>query len=747
MKKFFFISFEIFFTLTMALIVVFLAFGVHSLILSNIPLKLSAITNTKLSIDIYNSQGLKLKEDNAFNVSTIDIELLPEHTKQAFISIEDKNFYKHKGINLTRIAKAFWDNLISFNIKEGASTITQQLIKNTHLSSERTISRKLNEIKLALELEKKLSKNDILENYLNIIYFGNNCYGIENASQYYFTKSASQLNVNESAILAGLIKSPNYYSPLKQPERCIKRRNLVLKEMENDKIITKPTYFNEISKPLNLNINNNQKNKLNSYSQCVIDEAVSVLKMPERQIAIGEFKIYSYQDLDKQLKLQQSIKSSEIDCDYSVIDINSKNGGIEAYLGKSDYKILENKRQIGSIIKPILVYAPAFDENILTPASLILDEPITIQNYSPKNVTGTYAGYVDTRTAISKSLNIPAVKTASYVGLNKINKYANKLNLKLDELDQSYAMALGGLTYGYNLKDITASYSVFANNGIFNQPKFINYITTKNDKIIYKNPEIQSQIFREDTAYLMTDILKTCAKSGTAKKLSDLNIPVGSKTGTVGTKSGNTDAYNISFTTEDIIGVWFGNMNNNYITTAGGNQPTALAKKYLSRLYENHKPENFRKPSSIEELQIDLSELENNHNLIKANSFTPERYKKTEIFSRFNLPKDNDNFNLTSPILYGYVENNHSYLTFNALNYLKYELYKEANGKKTLLKEIASENGKIDFIDIILSKQKVNYYILTSPNTKINNDEKIKSNILTLFNNNETGILKEKWYI
>lgn len=747
MKKVLVVSFEVMLILLVVALVLIMSIGIYSLTFLSVPLDLTAVTDNKLSIEVYNSQGLELKENNTFNGTCVDYQYLPQHTKQAFIAIEDKQFYEHKGINLARMTKAFFNNLSSFSLKEGASTITQQLIKNTHLSNAKTFSRKLNEIKLAINLEKKMTKDEILENYFNIIYFGNNCYGIEDASQYYFSKSATNLDIAESATLAGIIKSPNRYSLTKHPELAVQRRNVVLAEMERDGYLNKTEQISEKNKPLIVNLSSIRKNKLNSYSQSAIDEAVSVLKMPEKQIALGEYKIYTFQDLDKQLKLDSTLSESEIESDYAVIDIDAKTGGVLSYIGASDYKILEHKRQIGSIIKPILVYAPALNENILTPASQILDEPLTIDKYTPQNVSGSYAGYVSTRYALSKSLNIPAVKTASYVGLNKIENYASKMNLELDKEDHSYSLALGGLTYGFNLKDLSGAYSVFTNNGNYIKPKFINYITDKDGNIVYKNSDLQTNVFRDDTAYLTTDMLKSCAKSGTARKLADLPFEVGAKTGTVGTKNGNTDAYNMSLTTEDIVGVWFGNMDNKFITTVGGNQPTALAKNYYKKIYSQHKPKNFSIPSSVETVEIDTSELENNHTLVSANNYTPEKYRQKELFSRFNLPKENISPMTMKPIsLSGTVENNKAILKFNAVNSLEYKLYKNFKGKKTLLKTFSGESGQIEYTDTIFSNQKVDYFIeISSPFAKEN--KSATSNTLTLINTNTSEIIKEKWYV
>jgi penicillin-binding protein 2A len=211
-------------------------------------------------------------------------------------------------INLKRMAKAMLKNIKNGKASEGASTISQQLIKNTHLSSEKTYTRKIKEISLAMQMEKRLTKDEILENYLNVIYFGNNIYGIENASKFYFSKSASDLDLGESAILAGLIKSPANYCPINNAEKCLNRRNLVLSEMKADEKISEETYLLECKKQLQTKIDKNFDNGQNSYSQNAIEEASSILKIPAKQIALGEYKIYTYYDKNKQESLKNAIE-------------------------------------------------------------------------------------------------------------------------------------------------------------------------------------------------------------------------------------------------------------------------------------------------------------------------------------------------------------------------------------------------------------------------------------------------------
>jgi len=743
MKKVFFVFFQIMFILAVLAFVALFSVSIYSLTIKSVALQTNKIYDASLCIEVFNSQGLELKESNSFNTEKIRLDLLSDYTKDAFISIEDKKFYEHSGVNLKRVASAFVNNLKNFEVREGASTITQQLIKNTHLSNEKTLTRKINEVSLALQLEKEFTKDEILENYLNIIYFGNNCYGIENASKYYFSKPASSLDIAESACLAGMIKSPNYYSPLKNPEKALQRRNLVLSEMEKDGKISKVECLQEQAKPLNTKVSKTKKNKLNSYSQSAIDEACKILKMPEKQIALAGYKIYTYQDLDRQIALQSVVENTDFGSDFAAINIDAESGGVVAYVGKSDFKILDHPRQVGSVIKPLLVYAPAMNENLISPATLILDEPISINGYAPKNVSGRYQGFVSAREALANSYNIPAVKTASYVGLDKIGRYADKMGLPLDEKDYSYSLALGGLTYGYNLKDIVGAYSVFPNQGNMLKPAFVSYITNSKGEIVYHHKPSKTRVFRDDTAFLTTDILKTCAKSGTAKRLSDLAFDVASKTGTVGNASGNTDAYNIAFTSKDLVGVWAGNMDNTKIKTAGGNLPTSVVKDYLQRIYKKEKPAAFLKPSSVEKIDIDTEELAENHILMRANELTLPLNIRSEWFSKFNLPKEKP-LSSSPPTcnLVGNIEHGEAVLKFFTYSGCAYSVYVKTENDVKLLKKFEDRLGEVEFRTKAEKNKKVSYFVEVE-NKK--NNTTSKSNVVVLYDN--ASEINHKWYI
>lgn len=653
-----------------------------------IPLNTQALTDASLSIEVYDSADNIISESNNFNMPYVSIEDIPNHTKQAFISIEDKKFYTHKGLNLKRMLKALYTNLTSMSFKEGASTISQQLIKNTQLSNQKTLERKIKEIALTKKLEKSFNKDEILEFYLNIIYFGNNCYGLESASNYYFSKSTKELTLAESALLAGLIKSPNRYSPITHKEDATKRRNLVLREMQKDGVITEEECLKQTQTPIELEIKSNIENKQNSYTESCIDEALKILKIPAKQIALSGYKIHSYQNPEHQKLLSNSLEKTDLkDNDYAGIVIDNKSYGITAYNGKSVYKVLDAKRQVGSCIKPVLVYCPALNENIITPETEVLDEKITIGEYSPSNVNGKYNGFTTVTDAVKNSINTVAIKVLSYIGIESGKSYASKLGFTFDEKDDSYALALGGMTYGENIKTLANSYVSFANGGKYSQARFISYITDKNGRVIYKHTPNGRQVFRDDAAYLMTDILKQTAKTGTARKLSTIEqTEVASKTGTVGKKNSslNTDAYNIAYTPDITIGVWCGNLNNAPISINGGNEPTEVARKFLAEF----KPTNttFKKPSSVTEAKIDLIEKEKNHKLVLANSNTPERYTKSALFSRFNLPNEISTNFVELPNLDATCkqENSSCILTLNTQKQIEYDIFLNGEYYKTI---------------------------------------------------------------
>lgn len=682
-------------------------------------------------IVVYNDDNVELK-NTISNKSIVKIEDVPNHVVNAFISIEDKDFFKHNGLNYKRIAKAMFNNLKSFSFKEGASTISQQLIKNTHLTNEKTIKRKVKEMLLTKKLEKEFSKKDILETYLNVIYFGENSYGIERAALTYFGKETKDLTLWEGATLAGIIKSPYTYSPVYNPENCLKRRNLVLSEMLRDKKISQAQYDEAVNMPLEIVDRKQEQGVNNLYVKACINEAEQILNLSEKDIMLSGIKIYSYLDDEVQKQLYD-IANNENNYhtnsygntnDSLLIMIDNETYAVLGYAGKSDYDLTNFVRQPGSTIKPILVYAPALEKGLVSPDTLILDEEINYGGYSPKNVGGKYYGYVSVEESICDSLNVPAVKTLDYVGIENAKQFAKKAGIKFDENDNGLALALGGFTNGVTLKELTNSFLPFVNDGNFSKANFVRKIVDINGKTLYEHKPKEEKIMGEDTAYLMTNMLKEACKTGTSMKLKNLDFDVAGKTGTVaitGTNN-NTDAYSVAYTTKHTMGVWIGNYSNatKYVLEGknnGGTYATNMIKMCFEELYANNKPENFKQPNSVKEVEIDLKEYENNHVIKLASSNCPDRYKiKTLVSKRFEPKETSELFeNLSVENFDVKIENGKVLICFDAEDYLKYEIMRVENGKTKSLKKYSNKKGKIEYYDFNIKENSTyNYYIKIS---------------------------------
>ena len=704
-KKFIKISLIAFATL---LIIFLLLFGLFNLGYFD---NFSKIQFDKNKLNFFSSQVVLLDNSNQEITPTknsqknLSYSQIPKKTINAFISIEDKDFYSHKGINYKRMAKALLKNMLKRKFVEGASTISQQLIKNTHLSSEKTLKRKFNELILTRKLEKNLTKQEIITAYLNAIYFGNGAFGINQAAQRYFSKNADELNTNESAILAGIIKSPKTYSPISNPENCIKRKNLVLKQMLEDKMISAKEYNENINKDLELNLNPLFLNSNNYYDAC-IDEACDLLKIQEKELLLRQYKINTYLDNNLQQTIENEINNLESytnsnKIDGVVIAIDNQTGGIKGYYGKSNYNLLGIKRQPGSVFKPIISYAPALEYNKINNITPILDQPININGYEPHNYNNVYHGWVSCKKALANSYNIPSVKILEYVGIDKAKSFAGRMNIDFDKLDEGYSLAVGGLTNGLKIKDIANCYQAFANNGKYIKACFIKSIQDKNNNYIYVNNEFSKQVMKDSTAYLITDMLRESVLSGTCKKINIKGLNIAGKTGTVASansnKKENSDAWNISYTPKQTLCVWLGSTNNTQLPSklTGSNAPCDIARQIY--LNSNADKTNYYKPDSISEIEINEIEYIKNNKILIASENTPDRYKIKALFANDFKPKENstmfnkiNDFTIHAKSIDDYVE-----ISFEADKYLTYELFCENKKNKILIGTISNKQGEV----------------------------------------------------
>ncbi len=709
--------------------------------------KLTSLNN---GIKVYSATG----GDNTMyntNRSIIEIETLPKHVKNAFISIEDKRFYSHSGYDVKRILKSLLVNFSNQSKSQGASTISQQLVKNALLSNEKTYSRKIEEIILSIKMEKKFSKDEILEMYLNTIYFGSNAYGIENASNVYFNKSAKDLTLNEACVLAGLIKSPKSYSPKLNYDNAINRKNLVAKRMFEIGYINKSEYEEVLSSKVEVC---EEKYEDNSYEQEAIFEACSLLNLTEREIINRKYQIITFKDdklQEEVIKSNNNIISSAEESTNSSLDslsiVSNNSGHVLAYYENSNYNLHNIKRQPASLLKPLAVYLPCFQHNILSPSSMILDEEINFSGFTPKNADGLFHGYVSVRNALSNSLNIPAVKSLDYLGVKKAKECLESLGINITNADKNLSLALGAVKNGVSLIELFNAYVAIANKGNYNKLCFVNKILDENNNVIYQHETYSTKVANEDDCFLLSDILKDASTTGTAKKLASLNLPVASKTGTASNNMGNTDLFNIAYTTEHSMITWVADIDKNILssTLLSSSQPTVINKDILAYLYENHIPNDFIKPANVEKHAYDLVELNNSHILVSPNH-NIERYIAYDYFKNENAPqiKASDEFDFDISIdKYGVT------IHLNTKKYLNYNIFKKTKQETKLLKTITDLSGDNIILDKdVFAYDEIEYYITNNNGEILGKNKKVRpKDYLINILNNELLSSKKKWLV
>lgn len=606
--------------------IVIAAFIYYFAVTAGMRLNGERLTLSTESIRIYDSEDALVQ--TAGKRQATAFEKLPQYLPNAFVAVEDKRFYSHNGFDYKRMGKAVLKNISSFSFREGASTISQQLIKNTHLSGEKTIKRKLKELKLTRALEAHYSKEQILELYLNSIYFGHSAFGIENAASLYFGKSAGELSPAESAMLAALVKSPNRYSPFRDAEKCLSRRNFVLKLMYEQEYLTQEEYSSAVQEPLPTQPHESEQAG-NSYCARVYEELFELF--PEYKSDLLNLRVYTYLDAD----LQTELEKTEAQSDVCALVRDNQTHGLKAYYSTAG----TISRLPASTIKPLLVYAPALEDNIIAPATPILDEPVNFNGYSPSNYGNTFGGYMSARYALAHSVNVPAVKIFNSLGAEKACAYMKKMNLSIEEDDYSLALALGGMKKGFTLLQLADAYATFAAEGEFTPSCTIRRVEDESGKLLYEQKPAPRKVFSPDVSFLINDMLQTTATEGTAKKLRSLNFPVCAKTGTNGNGEKNLDAYTISYTRDDTVAVWLGNRDNSSIKATGGGLPANIALNIYKALYTSHTPSAFPSCNEVKKLSFDREEYEKNHTIMLSDPAAPRLFELSDYFRKSALPQ------------------------------------------------------------------------------------------------------------
>lgn len=600
----------------------------------------------------------------------------PGYLPKAFVAVEDKRFYTHRGFDYRGIARALLKNIQTFSFREGASTISQQLIKNTHLSSEKTLARKLKEFKLTRMLEKRYTKNEIMELYLNSIYFGHSAFGIGSAANFYFGKTPKELTPAESAMLAALVKSPNRYSPFKDAEKCLARRNMVLSLMREQGYLDETEYTSAIAEPLPASPSEIKRN--NAYLALVYEELSDLF--PDASTAyLASLRVYTAYDRE----LQRALEETKTESDVSLFVRGTKNNAVKAFHTTAGMV----RRLPASTIKPLLVYGPAIEEDFISPATPVLDERCDFGGYAPDDAGGATGDYMSVRYALAHSVNIPAVKILNSMGVDRGEKYLEKMQMRVPEEDRTLALALGGMREGFTIKELADGYATFAKDGKFSPSGTVLKVEDGRGRTVYERKERETEVYSEETSFLIRDMLATAAKEGTAKRLGSLPYFVAAKTGTAEGKTGNLDAYTIAFTSEDVVAVWTGNRDNSPVDATGGGIPANLAKRAFETLYGNKTPAAPKTPQGIEKILCDREIYHSDHKLVLLDPAAPRIEGFEEYFKRSALPKE-QNTKYSHPTIQTpaiFVKNGCVTIVLCQAEYYSYIIKRENHGEVTTI--------------------------------------------------------------
>ncbi len=502
-------------------------------------------------------------------------EIDPKFLKY-IISIEDQHFYHHLGFDVPRILKTLFTNIKSGKILAGASSISQQYVKNLYLTFDQTWERKIEEAFLTIKLETHYSKDEILEGYLNTIYFGEGVYGIKNAANYYFNKEPNDLTDEEAIILAGIPKSPNNYNPISNMEACMKRVNVVKSVLKENGTITDDLYNNLNFDNLNLygKKSTNNLNTLMYYQDAVMDELSKITSIPEKLINSGGIRIYTNLDLDTQKAMDEEIEAKTLDDDNQVagIVVNPRNGKVVALAGGKNYsksqynRVLKSKRQVGSTIKPFLYYAAL--NSGMTEASTFKSEKTSFvfqenKVYNPTNYGNKYANKdISMALALAYSDNIYAVKTHLFLGENTLVDTLKTCGLK-ETLAPNPSLALGASEI--NMLDYATAYTTLASNGYKRELYFINKIEDVDGNVLYIHKNKEEKVLNDDALYILNEMMRNTYNYNYV----DYNSPTviylnGKLNQKYALKSGTTDNdYWISGYNNNVLSIfWAGNDQN-----------------------------------------------------------------------------------------------------------------------------------------------------------------------------------------
>lgn len=553
----------------------------------------------------------------------VPLDQIPNYMQQAVIAMEDKEFYSHPGFSIRGIIRAFAVNFRSGEIRHGGSTITQQLVKNALLNPRRDFLRKYQELILAQEIERRFTKNEILEMYLNSVYFGEGAFGVEEASLTYFNKSAKNLTLAESSLLTALLKAPSSLSPVSgDQKRAIERQKIVLQEMASQGFITSEEKERTEKQKLVFKEKENFINDFAPHFALMVLEELEERYGGEEKVARSGFKVKTTLNLEWQKHAEVAVKNHvntlarNRASNGGAVAIDPKTGEVRTLVGSKDwfnedfgkFNIATALRQPGSAFKPI-VYAAGFEQRVISPATILRDEPTTFTgpyvqgSYTPRNYDGRFRGPVLARRALANSLNVPSVEVMSKVGLPEAIQMAQRIGITSLKDPSNYGLSL--VLGGREVKpiELTNAYAAFANGGEVNKITTILEIKDKNGQTIYTATPEKNRAVRPETAFLISSILSDSqARQEVFGNALDISRPAAVKTGTT---QDFRDAWTVGYTPSLAIGVWVGNNDNTPMDSVAGSLGAApIWRSLMERFLQGTPVEAFSPPPGIIPLWI-----------------------------------------------------------------------------------------------------------------------------------------------
>ncbi|WP_353855451.1 PBP1A family penicillin-binding protein [Bacillus sp. Bos-x628] len=617
---------------------------------------------TPYSSKIYDKNNKVIAEVGAEKRTYVSIKDIPDVVKEAFIATEDARFYQHHGIDPIRIGGALIANVEDGFGAEGGSTITQQVVKNTLLNDHKTLKRKVQEIWLSIQLEQKYSKDEILEMYLNRIFFTPQAYGVGKAAEQFFgVTNLNKLSIAQAATLAGMPQSPSAYNPVKHPEAAEKRRNIVLSLMKKQGYITNKEYEKAKATPVSKTVVSADKyNRQNSskYSPFIEEVMEEVQKKAKVDVSTDGLKIHTTLDTNAQDQLDSIINGDTAGftkgMQAGVTLLDTKNGEIRAIGGGRDVPVggfnyaIDAKRQPGSTIKPILDYGPVIENKKWSTYQQIDDAPYTYSNGTPiNNFDRRHLGKMSMRSALAQSRNIPALKAFQAAGTDNAVQFANNLGMDLpSDIPESYS--IGGFDEGVSSLKMAGAFSAFGNNGYYNEPHAVTSVEFNDGTKLDLTPEAKAAM-SDYTAFMITDMLKTAVQSGTGTLAQVPNVEVAGKTGTTNFTQDDVNKYNIpsggakdswfvGYTPQYTAAVWTGIGNSKeadgkiWLTHNEQRVAKIVFRQLISQIDDGSG--SFEKPDSVVEATIekgsDPAKL--------AGPNTPSDKKTTEYFVKGTAP-------------------------------------------------------------------------------------------------------------